>query len=77
MTSSSALCLPAHRFQPPVVTGFPQMIHGVAVSAGGGIGRDAEDFRDAGKGEVFPDLEMDDGALFLRQTGQGAGDDQG
>ena len=52
---------------------FPEVIHGVTVSAGSGIGRNAEDFGDAGKGEVFPELEMNDGALFLRKIRQGLG----
>ena len=51
-----------------------EMLHGVAVAAGSGAGGDAEDFRDAGKGEVFPDLEMNHSALFIEQAGEGFGD---
>ena len=57
--------------------GLPQAVHGVAVSAGGGVGGDIEDFRDAGEGEVFPDFQVDHGALFFRQAGQRVGDGKG
>ena len=56
--------------------GLAEAVHRVAVTAGGGIGGDGEDFRDAGEGEIFPDFEVNHGTLFLRQAGERLGDGQ-
>lgn len=49
-----------------------KFVEAVAVAAGGGIRRDAEEFADPLEGEVMPELQDDDLALFPGKPGEGA-----
>ena len=51
-----------------------QFVHGIAVAAGGGIGRDGQEVGDLLEGLILVDLEMDDFALFGRKGGEGGFD---
>ena len=47
---------------------------GQAVAAGGGVAGDAEHFADGIEGGVFPEMEVDHGALFHRQNQESGGE---
>ena len=46
-------------------------VQAVAITTGGGVGRDVEQGGDPIKGEAFPELEMEDGALVGGELGKG------
>ena len=48
-----------------------EFVQGVAIAAGGGVGREAQQGGDLQEGQILVDLEVDDFALFGRQCREG------
>ena len=51
-----------------------EFFQGIAITAGDGLQRCAEQFGDLAKAEVLPHVQVDDAALLLGQRGEGVGE---